>query len=65
MATVARAGGIIAPLNPGFYLGPTSVQDILDFMVGRVLDLLEVEHDLSTRWEDHVSDSSPGDDSSS
>ncbi len=66
MATVARAGGIIAPLNPGFYLGPTSVDDILDFMVGRVLDLLDVEHDLSTRWEDHVSDSPmPGDDSTS
>lgn len=58
MATVARAGGIIAPLNPGFYLGPTSVADILDFMVGRILDLLDVEHDLSTRWEDHVDGSS-------
>ena len=54
MATVTRAGGTIAPLNPGFYLGPNTVEDILDFMAGRVLDLLGVKHDLSTRWEDQL-----------
>lgn len=54
MATVTRAGGIIAPLNPGFYLGPDSIDDLVDFMVGRVLDLLGVEHGLATSWEEHL-----------
>lgn len=56
MATVTRAGGIIAPLNPGFYLGPDSVEDLVDFMVGRILDLLGVEHRLATSWEQHLDD---------
>jgi len=51
MASVTRAGGIIAPLNPGFYLNPNSMEEMIDFMVGRVLDLLGVEHDLQVRWE--------------
>jgi len=51
METVTLAGGIIAPANPGFYLGPQSVGDLVDFVVGKCLDLLKVEHDLKTRWE--------------
>lgn len=62
MAAVTRAGGIIAPLNPGFYLGPDTLDDILDFMAGRVLDLLGVEHQLSTRWEDRVLGENTGSD---
>jgi flavin prenyltransferase len=44
------AGGIVCPANPGFYMAPQSVSDIIDFMVGKVLDLLKVEHALHTRW---------------
>jgi len=51
MRTITLAGGIICPTNPGFYLGPRSVEDLVDFMVGKVLDLLGVEHGLRTRWE--------------
>jgi len=51
METVTLAGGIIAPANPGFYLGPQTVADLVDFVVGKCLDLLKVEHDLKTRWE--------------
>ena len=40
MATVTRAGGIIAPLNPGFYLKPTGIDDLVDFMAARILDVL-------------------------
>ncbi len=49
---LSLAGAIICPANPGFYLKPTSIDDIVDFVVGKVLDLLKVEHTLKTRWED-------------
>jgi flavin prenyltransferase len=52
MRTLTLAGAIICPTNPGFYLGPRRVDDLVDFMVGKVLDLLKVEHSLRTRWED-------------
>lgn len=51
---LTAAGAIIAPLSPGFYLDPRSVTDLVDFMAGKLLDLLEVPHDLDTRWEDHL-----------
>lgn len=44
------AGAIICPANPGLYLLPQTVDDIVDFVVARVLDCLHVEHDLSRRW---------------
>lgn len=49
---LSLAGAILCPPNPGFYLKPTSIDDIIDFTVGKVLDLLKVEHALKTRWED-------------
>jgi polyprenyl P-hydroxybenzoate/phenylacrylic acid decarboxylase-like protein len=45
------AGVIVAPANPGFYLNPTCVGDIVDFVAGKVLDLLGVGHALDTRWD--------------
>jgi len=51
MRTITLAGGIICPTNPGFYLHPKKVEDLVDFMVGKVLDLLKVEHALDTRWD--------------
>lgn len=54
MRTLALAGAVLCPTNPGFYLLPKTVGEIVDFMVGKVLDLLKVEHDLKTRWEDHA-----------
>lgn len=50
MRTLTLAGAIICPTNPGFYLNPRTIDEIIDFMVGKVLDLLKVEHDLKTRW---------------
>jgi len=52
--TLTLAGAIICPTNPGFYLLPKNINDIVDFMVGKVLDLLKVEHKLATRWEEHI-----------
>ncbi len=51
MRTLTLAGATICPTNPGFYLKPLTVGDIVDFTVGKVLDLLGVEHTLATRWE--------------
>ncbi len=50
MMRLSEAGAIIAPLSPGFYLGPRSIDDLVDFMAGRLLDLFDVPHDLDTRW---------------
>jgi len=51
MCTLSEAGGIVAPLSPGFYMNPTTIQDIVDFMVGKLLDLLDIEHSLPVRWK--------------
>lgn len=48
---LSLAGAILCPTNPGFYLNPRSVNDLVDFIVGKVLDLLHVPHKLDTRWE--------------
>lgn len=52
MRTLTLAGAIVCPTNPGFYLNPRRVEDLVDFMVGKILDLLKIEHALKTRWED-------------
>jgi flavin prenyltransferase len=50
MLRLQRAGAIICPAAPGFYLKPQTVSDLVDFVVGRVLDLLGVDHPLQIRW---------------
>lgn len=53
MLRLQRAGAIICPAAPGFYLLPRSVGDLVDFVAGKVLDLLGVEHAMKTRWAEH------------
>lgn len=50
MLKLSRAGARIIPAMPGFYGRPESVLDLVDFMVGKILDQLGVENDLYTRW---------------
>ncbi|MCH7719443.1 MAG: UbiX family flavin prenyltransferase [Planctomycetes bacterium] len=45
-----EAGAVICPAAPGFYLKPQSIDDLVDFVVGRVLDLLAIPHSLNIRW---------------
>ena len=52
MQQATEAGAIIAPTNPGFYMLPKSIDDLVNFVAGRLLDLLEVPHTLNTRWAD-------------
>ena len=49
--TLTDAGVILAPANPGFYLNPTTVGEIVDFVAGKLLDLMGVPHSMETRWE--------------
>ena len=50
LATLHEAGAVILFAAPGFYHGPTSVDDLVDFVVARILDQLGVEHSLTARW---------------
>jgi 4-hydroxy-3-polyprenylbenzoate decarboxylase len=50
MLRLSRAGAVILPAAPGFYNRPQTVQELVDFIVARVLDQLGVEHNLSKRW---------------
>src|SRR5580700_5122769 len=48
---LSDAGVIVAPANPGFYLNPTTVGDVVDFVAGKLLDLVGVPHAMDTRWD--------------
>ncbi len=50
MLRLARAGAVILPANPGFYHHPQRVEDLVDFVVARVLDQLRIAHTLMPRW---------------
>ena len=49
---LSQAGAQILPAMPGFYQQPQSVEDLVNFVVGKVLDNLGVEHQLFQRWGD-------------
>jgi 4-hydroxy-3-polyprenylbenzoate decarboxylase len=50
MLKLSRLGVTIMPASPGFYHQPTSIEDLIDFVVARVLDQLGLEHQLISRW---------------
>lgn len=47
---LSAAGAIICPAAPGFYMLPKSIDELVDFVVGKLLDLFDVPHHLNTRW---------------
>jgi 4-hydroxy-3-polyprenylbenzoate decarboxylase len=49
--TLSDAGVILASANPGFYLNPATIGEIVDFVAGKLLDLVGVEHAMDTRWD--------------
>lgn len=57
MQAVTEAGAIVAPANPGFYMLPQTIEGLIDFVVGRCLDLMDIPHTLDVRWgeESHQS----------
>ena len=50
MLKLTRAGAIIMPANPGFYTHPKTVDDIVDFVVAKILDQLNISHTLVPKW---------------
>jgi len=54
LTTLAEAGAVIAPAMPAFYTQPDGLQDQIDFVAGRVLDLCGVDHELVRRWGDEA-----------
>lgn len=51
MVSVTEMGAVVCPPMPAFYLRPHTVDDVVDFSVARVLDLLDVPHTLAARWQ--------------
>ncbi len=50
MTRLAKAGAVIMPPSPGFYTRPATIDDLVDTIVARVLDHLNLDNDLSVRW---------------
>jgi 4-hydroxy-3-polyprenylbenzoate decarboxylase len=51
MKKIILAGGIIMPLTAAYYFKPKDVDDMTNFFVGKILDLLDIENDLFARWK--------------
>ena len=60
MLTLARAGAIIMPPNPAFYQQPKTIDDLVDFVVARVLDRIGIAQTLMPRWGIDEASSAPG-----
>lgn len=56
MLRLSRAGVVILPPSPGFYHHPQHIDDLIDFVVARILDQLAVPHTLMARWGDDASE---------
>jgi 4-hydroxy-3-polyprenylbenzoate decarboxylase len=48
---LSDAGVVLCPANPGFYLNPTTIGEVVDFVAGKLLDLIGVKHTFDTRWD--------------
>jgi 4-hydroxy-3-polyprenylbenzoate decarboxylase len=51
MNQVADLGGVILPPVPAFYHSPRRIEDLIDHTIGKILDLMEIDHSLYKRWE--------------
>jgi 4-hydroxy-3-polyprenylbenzoate decarboxylase len=52
MLDLANRGVMIVPAMPAFYHKPKKIDDLVDFVVGRILDLLDIDHNLYQRWQE-------------
>jgi 4-hydroxy-3-polyprenylbenzoate decarboxylase len=50
MAAITEAGGVVISAAPGFYNHPQTMDDLIDFVVGKVLDVMGIGHELVERW---------------
>lgn len=52
MLKLARMGAVMLAANPGFYHRPQRIDELIDFVVARILDQLDIEHGISVRWSE-------------
>jgi flavin prenyltransferase len=57
MLKLARMGVVVLPAMPGFYQRPVTIGELVDFIVGKILDRLGVPHELVARWQTPTTDS--------
>ena len=50
MANLSEWGVVILPASPGFYNKPQTLDDMVDFIVARILDQLDIDHEIGKRW---------------
>jgi 4-hydroxy-3-polyprenylbenzoate decarboxylase len=50
MLKLTQAGAVVLPAMPGFYHAPQTIDDLVDFVVGRICDQLDIDHSLQQRW---------------
>ena len=53
MTDLSEMGAVVAPIVPGFYARPTTIDDIIDHSVGRLLDLFDLNVGVVNRWKDY------------
>ena len=54
MLTLTEMGAYVVPPSPAFYQKPKTLDDMVDFVVGRVLEVMDIEHDLYPRWNSRM-----------
>jgi flavin prenyltransferase len=54
MLRISHEGGIVLPAMPAFYHQPQEINDLVDFLVGKILDILHIDHQLYRRWQEEI-----------